>query len=984
MNKKNFNKILSRYQYEIFIGGLSLVALIIGSLAVGFLYSFIIVAIIDAVLIVPNFISRKPVNGKHVKNKKKKSSKSKNEKKTDSDKVEGKPKKKRKWLKRVLIVLLILLILGIGALIAFMSYIVSTAPEFDPENLYHAESSIVYDANGDEWTRLGTQNRELVTYDELSETLIDAIIATEDSRYFAHNGFDLPRFTMASLGQLAGQDAGGASTLTMQVSKNNYTSKVATGFEGIKRKFTDIYMSIFQIEANYTKEEIFEFYVNQPYLGSGAYGVEQASQTYFNKSAKDLNIAESAMIAGLFQAPGAYDPFLNPDAAEERRQTVLYLMLRHEYITEAEYDIAMELTVDKLLVEKSESDVIHQQYLDVVINEVQDKYGVSPYDVSLEIYTMMDPDKQSYLDGVTSGELFKWENDKVNTGISVIDSKTGALVALSGGRNTEDVARGFNAATQTERHIGSTSKPIYDYALGFENLGWSTYQPFADEPYTYSNGVEINNWDRKFYGWMTLRKALAESRNIPAIKAFQSHDNKEIYDFVTSIGLSPEVSNGSIHEAHSLGGYTGESPTSLAGAYQIFSNGGYYTEPYTVEKIVYRDTKEEVVGDTTRNKVISEETAYMITDILVDSAEWGMATSRTSKGASFANKTGTSNYPAEIVEAKGYPSNSVNDLWAVGYDSNYSIAIWYGYDRAEAGYVSTTNTSAHRRLFLQLANEFFVPNSKFTKPASVVEVTVENYTYPAKLPSENTPDNLKITELFKKGTEPTEVSTRFTTLENTGKASGSLSGNTLTLTWDAVTPTAADTSWVSKIFKDQGYANSFITSLTSYNDNNLGSFGYKVYRKNSNGTLEQIKFVTDTSLVLEGITSEDSDTYVVKSAYSNMGNLDSSGTEIKVDLSNAKDPVKITLNGSTSTTIGIDSNYTESGFKVIEGSDDVTSSSTVKITITDSEGNKDTVTDISDVSDLIDTSIANTYTITYDIEYDNNSKKLTRTITIKE
>ncbi len=979
MSKRNFNKILSRYQYEIFIGGLSVVALVIGSLAIGFLYSLIIVGIIDAVLIVPNFISRKPVAGKHVKKKKK----NENKKEVILDK-NGKPKKKRKWLKRIFITLLILFILGIGALIAFMAYIISTAPEFDPENLYHAESSIVYDINGDEWTRLGTQNRELVTYDELSETLIDAIIATEDSRYFAHNGFDLPRFTMASLGQLAGQDAGGASTLTMQVSKNNYTSKIADGFEGIKRKFTDIYMSIFQIEANYTKEEIFEIYVNQPNLGGGAYGVEQASQTYFNKSAKDLNIAESAMIAGLFQAPGAYDPYLNPAAAEERRQTVLYLMLRHEYITEDEYNIALELTVDKLIVDKSASDIEHQQYLDVVINEVQEEFGVNPYDVSLEIYTMMDPEKQSYLDGVTSGELYKWENDKINAGISLIDSETGALVALSGGRNTEGVARGFNTATQTERQIGSTAKPIYDYTLGFENNGWNTYTPFADEPYTYSNGQTVNNWDRNFEGWMTLRNALAESRNIPALKAFQSHSNTDIKNFVESIGLNPEIENGSLHEAHSLGGYNGESPTSLAGAYQIFSNGGYYTEPYTVSKIVYRDTSEEIQNDTTRNKVISSETAYMITDILIDSADWGIGTSTTSKGAKFAAKTGTSNYPAEVVEAKGYPSNSVNDLWVTGYSPDYSLVIWYGYDSAEAGYVSTTNTTGHRKLFLQLANEFFVAGSNFSKPESVVEVTVENYTYPAKLPSENTPDNLLITELFKKGSEPTEVSTRFTTLENVTNAKGSLSGNTITLSWDAITPTAANTSWVSEVFKNSGYATSFINSLTSYNDNNLGTFGYKVYRKNSSGTLEQIKFVTETSITLEGITSESADTYVIKSAYSNMGNVDSSGTEIKVDLKDAKDPIAINLSGSNSVKLNIDSIYNDAGFKVTEGSDDVTDSSTVSITVTDSDGNKESADSISDLKTLIDTSAANIYTITYKVNYSDSTKTLTRTVTIEE
>ena len=177
--------------------------------------------------------------------------------------------------------------------------------------------------------------------------LLDAIIATEDSRYFQHNGFDLPRFMKASAGQLLGNsDAGGASTLTMQVVKNNFTSTESSGFAGIVRKFTDIYMSIFKVEKNYTKEEIIEFYVNAPYLGSGSYGVEQASQTFFGKSVKDLSLVEAATIAGLFQAPGAYDPYVYPEKAQERRDQVLSLMERHGYITSEEKEIAEEIHVE--------------------------------------------------------------------------------------------------------------------------------------------------------------------------------------------------------------------------------------------------------------------------------------------------------------------------------------------------------------------------------------------------------------------------------------------------------------------------------------------------------------------------------------------------------------------------------------------------------------------------------------------------------------
>ena len=228
------------------------------------------------------------------------------------------------------------LILGIS----FGAYIVATAPSFTEEKLYNKDATILYLSNGEEFAKIGDEMRQKVTYDELSQSLIDAIIATEDSRFFQHSGVDLPRFLKASFSQLLGKGGGGASTLTMQVSKNTQTSTEDEGLAGIIRKFTDIYMSVFKIETKYTKEEIIEFYVNSNNLGGSNRGVEQASQDYFGKSASELNVAEAAMIAGLFQAPGAYYPYLYPEACEERRLTVLSLMLRHGYINEEEYNIA--------------------------------------------------------------------------------------------------------------------------------------------------------------------------------------------------------------------------------------------------------------------------------------------------------------------------------------------------------------------------------------------------------------------------------------------------------------------------------------------------------------------------------------------------------------------------------------------------------------------------------------------------------------------
>lgn len=970
MNKK-IKRFFRRYQFELCVGLISIVALIIGTMAIGFFKAFLIIAFIDSLLIVPGLISTKQVKGKHAKT----NNKPMKSHSTNSKKVKG----KKKWWKIVLLIFLIMMIIGIISFAAFMAYIVSTAPKFDPNNLYRQESSIVYDKNGKVYAKLGTERREKVTYKQLPEVLVNAIVATEDSRYFQHNGFDLPRFLKASAGQLLGRDAGGASTLTMQVSKNNYTSTTASGFEGIKRKFTDIYMSIFQIEKKYTKQEIMEFYVNQPYLGSGAYGVEQACQTYFGKSVTDINLAEAATIAGLFQAPNAYDPYLHPELSEKRRETVLYLMKRHGYINDAEYKAAKELTVTKLLKKTASEANRYQSFLDTVIEEVEEKTGNNPYNVAMEIYTTMDPEKQQHVDDIMNGTTFDWENDAVTAGISVIDAKTGAIVAIGAGRNRTG-ERSYNTATMINRQIGSTAKPLYDYAMGIEKKGWSTYTPFADEPHGYSNNTSIENWNRTFQGFMTLRKSLEESRNIPALKAFQANSKKDIKAFVESVGLSPEFENGILHEAHALGGYNGESPLTLSAAYASFASGGYYTKPYSFTKIVYRENGKTFETDIKRNKVLSEETAYMISDVLYGAASWGVGTNFTSSGAKFAAKTGTSNFSQETIDRYNFPGNAVNDLWVAGYSPDYSISVWYGYEKINPDYVSTTNTGGHRRLFLAVANGVFKPGSIFTKPAGVNEVTIENYTYPAKLPSEYTPDDLKITELFKKGTEPTEVSRRFNTLDNVKNVKSSLSGNTVTLTWDKLTPATQDTSWVSQIFSDGEYANRFITSLNDYNAGHVGTFGYNVYAKNSNGTLRLIDFVTTNKISFK-VKGNDPTTYVVKASYSILKTCESSGTEVKINLDSVESQIDATLVGGN-INIAIGSTYRDNGIKVTEDDVDVTKKADISITISGPSGIK-TVTSISEITSVIDTTSAGVYTITYEVSYDEFSDTLERIVTVK-
>ena len=421
------------------------------------------------------------------------------------DSVKNKPKKK-KIVNTILIIVLSIGILVMLLGIVFMIYIaISSNPKFDAKKLDSSEPTVLYNIDNEEFAKLGSEMRDKVTYDELPEVLVDAIVATEDSRFFQHNGFDAPRFLRASIGQVFGNsDAGGASTLSMQVVKNSLTSSIATGLDGVIRKFQDIYLSIFKLEKNYTKEQIIEFYVNNHNLGGNVYGVSQAARVYFNKDVGDLNLAEASIIAGMFQAPNAYRPTNedNIEAVTKRRDTVLYLMERHGYITKEERDIASNISIESLVNYNAEADTSgnseYQGYIDTVVAEVEEKVGKNPYTTSMKIYTNLDTEKQDGLNRVMNGEGYNWINDVIQSGVAVLDSETGKILAVGAGRNKTGVNQ-FNYATDMVRQPGSTAKPLFDYGPLIEynnastfgyNDGNDNYKMFVDEPYSYSNGQE--------------------------------------------------------------------------------------------------------------------------------------------------------------------------------------------------------------------------------------------------------------------------------------------------------------------------------------------------------------------------------------------------------------------------------------------------------------------------------------------------------------
>ena len=926
------------------------------------------------------------------------------------DKNKKEIKNKRPIWKKIVTLVLIIGIFGVLSIAVFLGYIVLTAPEFDNSAMASKDQTVIYDIDGEIIAKLGTQKRENISYDALPQVLIDAIIATEDSRFFQHNGVDLFRFIKATALQLLGRDeAGGASTLTMQIVKNNLTKKeqqendnnIIGKIKKVIRKFQDVYLAVFKVEKEYSKEEIIEIYCNDNGLGSSYYGVEEASKYYFGKSASELTLPEAAMIAGLFQAPNRHNPYKDIDSATARRNLVLDLMFRHGYITKEERDAAKKISVESLLVGSNNSDSIYQGYIDTVVAEVErltdhgdGTGGDNPYTVPMKIYTTMERNMQNGLNVTMKDDQWYWKDDKVQGGVAVVNSETGAIAAVGAGRNKTGVNQ-FNYATMAYRQPGSTSKPIFDYGPAIEFLNYSSYTQVLDEKWSYTNGPNVNNWDGGYKGLESIRYHLQFSRNVPALKTFQAIGPKNSQKFAHSLGLDVSLNESSdnyhvfdngldntINEAYSIGGAAkGYTPLDMAAAYACFSNGGYYIEPHSVTKIVYRESGEEKEFKYTKERVMKDSTAYIMNNILESAVNSGFNGGARRSGSHVAAKTGTSNYDEATMKKYNLPGGAVNDLWTVAYTSQYSIAVWYGYDNVDSKYY---NDRGDLKDALMAAVMDYIPKDTrgWPMPSSVVAVTVEKGTVPAALPSEYTPSDMRVTEYFVRGTQPTEVSERFQKLNDIKNVKTTKKDNSVTITWEYDTPKVLTRDYLESYFNKPTFGNSkskMVEDRLNYNNESLGDVGFAIYRKDKvdeNETLTLLDYTTKNSYTYVGYGNVD---LVIKAEHSKFKSNASTGTLVKVALEELNtNNIVATLFGSDTikTTVGT---YEEKGFKSIKyNSIDITNNVDIKYTV--SSNLEDVFNTKEDLNTYINTLPAGNYTITYTISYLGQKVIKTRTL----
>lgn len=678
-------------------------------------------------------------------------------------KMKGKPKLNKKRVIQSIIIAVVVLAVGVVGVLAFSVY--KDTEAFSAEKLASSGASQLIDNNGDVMYTYGSAEngkRKNVTYNDLPQVLIDAVVAAEDSRFFEHNGFDLPRIVKAAIGNLAsGGITSGGSTITQQVVKKSYFPDAQRTYS---RKFSEIILAI-RADKALSKEEIITLYLNKIYFGrsTSSIGVGAASLYYFNKDVSELTLPEAALLAGSLNSPYNYDPYYNLDKATERRNRILNLMVKHGYITQEEATEAKAVKVENMLCASNiQNDSYLSAYVDMVTSEVIEKTGLDPRSTQMNIYTYCDPETQKLCYDLNTGVTYNYSDEDLNMGGAVQSSQDGRVVAVLGGRNF--VQTGTNYAT-TKQQPGSSVKPFLDYGLAFEYLDWCTEHTISDEAYTYAGtNKSVKNWDGQYHGDVTIPDALLNSWNIPALKALDAVQKEvkksDIVKALESVGI--DMSKEEFNTAYGIGGWaTGISPIEMASTYATITNGGMYVESHTVNyaEDVQTGKKymiDEEIQDAKKQSSYSAASSFMIRQTMIDYTSRGSGSYASLSGLkNVGSKTGTSNFSGSSYVRDGKD----RDAWMTAFSPDYVVSVWMGF--TPDGIKKGKNTSDYKAypnkvvsaIMRHLASGGY-KKSYPSKPDDVVQAQIVKGVYPYVSPSSDTPSDMILTAWFKKGTTP--------------------------------------------------------------------------------------------------------------------------------------------------------------------------------------------------------------------------------------
>ena len=588
--------------------------------------------------------------------------------------------------------------LGIGVISLFIAafllgggvflYYANKAPELSESKLVATTSSKIYDSKNELIADLGSERRVNAQSSDIPTDLVNAIVSIEDHRFFNHRGIDSIRIAGAFLRNLRSNSGlQGGSTLTQQLIKLTYFS-TSTADQTLSRKVQEAWLAI-QLERTATKQEILTYYVNKVYMSNGNYGMQTAAENYYGKDLKDLSIPQLALLAGMPQAPNQYDPYSNPEAALERRNLVLSEMQKQGYLTAEQYETAINTPITDGL-QSLKSINSYPQYMDnylkEVIDQVEQETGYNLLTTGMEVYTNVDQEVQKHLwDVYNTDQYVNYPDDDIQAASTIIDVANGKVIAQLGSRHqASNVSFGTNQAVETNRDWGSTMKPITDYAPALEyDIYDSTAYMLKDVPYNFpGTSTPVYNWDRGYYGNITLQTAIQQSRNVPAVETLDRVGFENAKKFLNGLGIDyPTMvyANAISSNTTESGKQYGASSEKMAAAYAAFANGGIYHKPMYINKVVFSDGSSKEFSDP-GTRAMKETTAYMMTEMMKTVLYSGIGRDAYISWLPQAGKTGTSNYTDEEIENHIKTDQYVApDEMFVGYTRKYSMAVWTGY-----------------------------------------------------------------------------------------------------------------------------------------------------------------------------------------------------------------------------------------------------------------------------------------------------------------
>ena len=567
-------------------------------------------------------------------------------------------------------------------------YYANKAPELSESKLVATTSSKIYDSKNELIADLGAERRVNAQSSEIPTDLVNAIVSIEDHRFFTHRGLDSIRIAGAFLRNLSSRGGlQGGSTLTQQLIKLTYFS-TSTADQTLSRKVQEAWLAI-QLERTATKQEILTYYVNKVYMSNGNYGMQTAAENYYGKDLKDLSIPQLALLAGMPQAPNQYDPYSHPEEALERRNLVLSEMQKHGYLTAEQYETAINTPITDGLQSLRAVNSYPQymdNYLKEVIDQVEQETGYNLLTTGMEVYTNVDQEVQKRLwDVYNTDEYVDYPDDDLQAASTIVDVTNGKVIAQLGSRHqSSNVSFGINQAVETNRDWGSTMKPITDYAPALEyGIYDSTAYMLKDAPYNYpGTNIPVYNWDKSYFGNITLQYAIQQSRNVTAVETLERVGLDQAKTFLNGLGIDyPTMvyANAISSNTTESNKKYGASSEKMAAAYAAFANGGIYHKPMYINKVIFSDGSSKEFSDA-GTRAMKETTAYMMTEIMKTVLTYGTGRGAYMSWLPQAGKTGTSNYTDDEIEnyIKRYDYVAPDELF-VGYTRKYSMAVWTGY-----------------------------------------------------------------------------------------------------------------------------------------------------------------------------------------------------------------------------------------------------------------------------------------------------------------